>query len=121
MLVQLSEDMDKKRKIEMKPVLNREYSSICSTSKTDGGLLFGENILEQLKASKSSSQLVRTVSSSRGTGSRTMNRFSPYQRPSLNYQGPPQREAYRQTNNRQRFRRPGYQQNQRFQGRGRQH
>lgn len=54
-----SEDMNKKRKLEMRPSLNKTYSNICVTSKSGGGFLFGDNVIEQIKATRNSSQLVR--------------------------------------------------------------
>ncbi len=49
-----SDDISRIRKFEIKLVLNKEFSTFCSTSKISAGLLFGENISEQLKATKAS-------------------------------------------------------------------
>lgn len=99
-----SDDVNKRRKGEIKPAINREFASICSTSKSTGGLLFGENVLDQFKVTKSSSQLVRSASIRENT--RGGMRFTPYKRPPLNYQSPSfrSRGAFRQTRGRPMFR-----------------
>lgn len=99
-----SDELNKKRKAEMKLTLNREYASICNTSKTSGGLLFGENVMEQLKASKSSSQLIKAATPQRNF--RDGIRFSPYKRNTLNSMGPPTRGrgAFRQQRGRPMYR-----------------
>lgn len=80
------EEMNKNRRNEMKPAIAREYVGICSTSKTSAGLLFGENLSEQMRATRSTAQLVVHNQASRGAF-RGNQRFQPYQR-RLNFQGP---------------------------------
>lgn len=101
-LAMMTEDFNKKRKLEMKPSLNREYSAICTTSKTRSGLLFGDNIVEQLRATKSSSQLVKSAGF---RGQRGGNRYFTPRRGALNYQGPSYRGAFRGGRNRSQMRR----------------
>jgi len=88
----LCQDLNQKRKQELKPALNREVASICSSSATTD-LLFGDNLHDQLKAAKSTSNAIRS-----GIGKFSTPKFrpSPYKAQSfgnqktLNWRGPSQ-------------------------------
>lgn len=120
-LAQASEEMNKKRKNEIKPALNKEFIGICANSTTKGGLLFGDNFPELLRSSKATSQVVKNVVRI-GSGQK---RFHPYGRFSqtqsaLNWRAPPHqarggfnRPTYRRAswnaNRRGKFPTPNYQ------------
>jgi hypothetical protein len=72
---QLSQDLSQKRRFDIKPALNKEFAGICNQAITSGEWLFGNNISEQLKASRATSNVMRstfTKNSFRG------NRTAPY-------------------------------------------
>lgn len=81
-----SQEISVKRKSELKPHLNKEFASICSSKNTPTEWLFGDNVLEQLKASKNAANVVKPAFTSyqpRGQ------RYQPYKpRPSLNFKQP---------------------------------
>jgi hypothetical protein len=82
----LTQDINMNRRQKIKPSLNSEFSGICNQTQT-GEWLFGDNIAEQLKATKASSSLVKSSvvrSSFRGP------RFTPYNayRSNLNWRSP---------------------------------
>ncbi len=85
-----ADDFNRKRKQDIKPVLNTDYSSICSSAKTAAGLLFGDNFSEQLKVSRSTSQILK--SSMTKTPQSRYHPYKPQFTPNrLNFQGPSQR------------------------------
>lgn len=81
-----ADEMNRRRKQEIKPSLNNEFAGICS-AKSAEGFLFGANLPDQLKISKSTAQIMR---SSVVKPSFQRQRYQPYRResPNLNYQGP---------------------------------
>lgn len=93
------QEVNHKRKLDIRPALSKEASSICSTASTPEWL-FGENITEQLRSAKTTANVLRT---SVGSVGYTKNlRYTPYKsqfnaQKNLNWRGPPQ------------FRRGGYQ------------
>lgn len=106
-------ELSMKRRNDMKPFINPEYSDICSNRHPVSEFLFGSNLADKLKESKSSSELARKASV-RG------NRFRPYQRPmngqerpnNLNFSRPSTLPFRRGGGRRPRFQRPFYQQSQ---------
>lgn len=54
-----TDEINKQRKADIRPSLTAESSNICN-GKSDGSLLFGANLPEQLKASKSTAQIVKS-------------------------------------------------------------
>ncbi len=54
-----SQEISKKRKTELKPHLNKEFASICSSKNAPTEFLFGDNVLDQLKASKSAANVIK--------------------------------------------------------------
>lgn len=80
-----SQEISNKRKAELKPHLNKEFASICSNKNPTSEWLFGDNVLDQLKASKSAANVIKPAFSYQP---RT-HRFQPYkQRLPLNYKQP---------------------------------
>jgi hypothetical protein len=53
------QEMNVRRKLEVKPHLNPEYAGICSASTTVSEQLFGDNLPESLKATKTTSELLK--------------------------------------------------------------
>lgn len=85
-----ADDFNRKRKMDIRPTLNTDYSSICSSAKTSAGLLFGDNFSEQLKVSRSTSQILKS-----SLTKPAQSRYHPYRQQfnsgRLNFQGPSQR------------------------------
>lgn len=81
-----ADELNKRRKLEIKPSLNNEFAGICS-AKSAEGYLFGANLPDQLKASKSTAQIMR---SSVMKQPYERQRFQPYRRDNshLNFQSP---------------------------------
>lgn len=79
-----SQELSFKRKTELKPYLNKDFVAICSARVPTTEWLFGDNIVDQLKASKSASNVVKPA-------------FTPFVRPgrvhpyrqNLNFRRPP--------------------------------
>jgi len=93
----LSQEINQKRKLDMKPFLSKEISTICSNSESTD-LLFGDNLSEQVKLAKATNNLVRSTQPLR-QGFKG-NRFSPYKprenvSTPLNWRGPPRRGGNR--------------------------
>lgn len=67
-----------KRRAQVKPLMNSDFSGICSSSvPASGGLLFGENLAETLKSSRNTAQVFKK-------GFQRFNserRFKPYEKP----------------------------------------
>jgi len=81
----ITQDINLRRKLDIKPNLNKDIASICSSS-VASEWLFGENLAEQLKAAKTTSSVMKTTmlkQSYRG------NRNVPYPTGTLNFRGPP--------------------------------
>ena len=53
-------ELNQKRKNEIKPSLNKEFAGICSNQVPVTEWLFGDNITDQLKASKSTASVFKT-------------------------------------------------------------
>ena len=83
----LSGEMSKRRRLAMKPVLNKEVAGICSEAAPAGELLFGDNLPERIKATKSTASMLKSV----GTSSYRGRRYSPYGNQNLNFRAPSQR------------------------------
>lgn len=78
-------DISANRRQEVKPSLDSQYAGICSIQE-HGEFLFGTNIVESLKASKSVSGVMKGAMPTRGSSFR----FASYKRRgSLNYSRPP--------------------------------
>lgn len=77
------QDLSLKRKLDVRPHIRPEYSSICTTANSTNEFLFGNALADAMKTSKAGASVVK--SSPRST------RFSPYSklRPSLNRFRPP--------------------------------
>ena len=121
----LMQDFNQKRKLEVKPFLNKDFVGICNEGNSSAEWLFGDNISEQLKNSKATANVVRSTLKSQGRGAV---RFNPYQRQNqnnfrgnLNWRAPWGRGAYNRSFRGSQFRRgsqtfrqnsqPYYQQN----------
>jgi len=86
------QEINSKRRMAMKPHLTHEYSGICSMKPMKSEFLYGDNLEEELKKSKATSELTRKVTVktrphyrkpySRPSPSATLN----FNRPSQNYQ-----------------------------------
>jgi len=86
------QDLNARRRAAMKPHLTPEYSGICSMKSIKSELLFGDNLEEELKKSKATSDLTRKVTNktrphyrkpyARSSQSNPLN----FNRPSPNYQ-----------------------------------
>lgn len=81
-------DLSARRRMEIKPFLNADYAGICNSSIKQSEWLFGENMSEALKASKTAASVMKTMNK---TG---RYRAVPYQVPQrqqngyLNFQRP---------------------------------
>jgi len=89
----LSQEIDQRRRLDIKPALNSEVASICSLS-SGSNLLFGDNLAEPLKTAKATTNMIRSTQPQQ-----KFNRYrpTPYQRPrgNLNWRGPPRRGGQR--------------------------
>lgn len=79
-----SQELSVKRKTELRPCLNKDFVAICSAKVPTTEWLFGDNIVDQLKASKSAANVVRPAF----TPFVRPNRMHPYKQPNLNYRRP---------------------------------
>ncbi|OXA46376.1 hypothetical protein Fcan01_18896 [Folsomia candida] len=85
-----SQQVNSNRKMDLKRYLNPDYAGICTSQVPQSEWLFGSELSESLKESKTTSSLMRNTSVRGG------DRFHPYNRPgtsrqnysSLNYQRP---------------------------------
>jgi len=88
------QEINARRKLEIKPHLAQEYASICGAKENTTEYLFGDNLEEQLKKSKSASDLVRKFSNRYPAA-----RARPYERVqahgSLNFNRPSQNQFQR--------------------------
>lgn len=87
----VTQDICHKRRMEIKPVLNKEFSGICNLPIASGEWLFGENVTEQLKNSRATANVIRSTV----RPFRSNFRFTPYSprgnfQSNLNWRGPPQ-------------------------------
>jgi len=82
-------DLAFERKMAIKPFLNPDFSAICADHSLQPELLFGENLVDTLKATKATSNVVKSVSSR--PNNKSDHRFAPYQnnrnRGNLNWRG----------------------------------
>ena len=70
----LSGEISKGRRLAIKPFLNEDVAGICSEPTPAGELLFGDNLPEKIKATKSIASMLKSV----GTSSYQGHRFFPY-------------------------------------------
>lgn len=86
------QEINSKRRQEIRPALNQEYSGICSQRFPVTEYLFGDDLNDNLRSSKAAANVVR-----RATSNKTRHSFKPYNkpaqtfktRPNLNYTRPP--------------------------------
>jgi hypothetical protein len=83
-------EFNAKRKTNIRPSIQNEYTGICSSKSEVTEYLFGDNLEQSLKAVKSTSKIIKPATSVRGGY-----RFQPYKTsfqskflPSLNYRAP---------------------------------
>ncbi len=57
----LSQEIAQKRRLDIKPVLNKEVAGICTTPIAAGEWLFGENMTDQIKNSRSTANMIRST------------------------------------------------------------
>lgn len=82
-LLSAFKEMNVRRKQEIRPYLRAEYAAICSTSTDSSEYLFGDNIVETLKSTKSVSTVLKGA-----VVDKTERRYAPYlrvSRGSLNF------------------------------------
>ncbi len=106
------QDFNQKRRSEIKPSLNKEFSGICAETNPATEWLFGDNLSDQLKSSRTTATAVRATIKQNFRGGQ---RFTPYQssssKTSLNWRGPSRnRGAFNQRMGRGQYRRGNYQQ-----------
>ncbi len=102
------QDFNQKRRMDIKPILNKDFGGICTDSNPTTEWLFGDNLPEQLKNSRATANVVRSTMKSSMSG----NRYAPYfargQFKSLNWRGTPHSRGgnqFRRTQFQQRGRR----------------
>jgi len=66
----LSQEISKKRRLSIKPILSNEVAGICSESFSAGEMLFGDNLQEKIKATKSAANLLKDFGASSYRGRR---------------------------------------------------
>jgi len=78
----VTQDITQTRKNEIRPTLSKEFQGICSSQNKPSEWLFGDNIADQLKASKATANVLkatiprpnfRHVPYNRGGGNRSLN------------------------------------------------
>jgi hypothetical protein len=57
------QEMNTRRKLEVKPHLNQEYAGICTAAVSTSEQLFGDNLADALKATKTTSELLKKTMS----------------------------------------------------------
>jgi hypothetical protein len=83
------QDINYKRRQDIKPLLNKDFSQICTETNQPTEWLFGDNISDQLKNSRVTANVMRSTIKSSMRG----NRFTPYvsnysRGRALNYRAP---------------------------------
>lgn len=87
------QDLNQKRKQDLRPFLSKEASAICSTTQSTEWL-FGDNVTEQMKLAKTTANVLRSSVTSPHSFTRTAKggrRFYPYKNQGqifFNWQGP---------------------------------
>jgi len=106
----LTQDINQKRKNEIRPFLNKDISAICSAASSTE-LLFGDNLADQLKNAKATTSIIRTT---QAKSFYKPHRFTPYKTSvinnSLNWRGSPQMNRGNFRGRGTRGRRPNHQQ-----------
>ncbi|CAL8080391.1 unnamed protein product [Orchesella dallaii] len=79
------QDLSYRRRQELKPFVNPEYSGMCGAKIPVGEFLFGDNLVETMKSTKTATTVLRQVTTSK-------QRYRPYPSPQrqfpLNFQRP---------------------------------
>lgn len=57
------QELNKKRRLEVKPFLSQEYQGICTAKLAPSEYLFGENLAETLKSTKATASVIRCSTS----------------------------------------------------------